>query len=456
MVALSLYSAGFESTDAFVPTSNVVPDRSRAATLVAPVLHQSQPVVDGESGGPRRAPSSVDSVRRRPPSSSSVTPSPREPAGVESIFAILKMVRRRATARILTRSGRGGERGNRSRRSESASSSFGILSVDYGTADSSIDIRCLDEIVSGFPPEISSALRGPDEGRRLAAMKVLLEDDLRAMRERIVNVPSDDVSTVKSVDIISAYPDAYGDFRLLRFLRKDRDQDPVSASLHFREYVSWRRDSKIDDIRARIGENPWGYIPEDIRTIEQYFPCNFDLGNGLGDGCPPVLLTAGQWDTAGLTKAIRTKADGITLDKFLEYWVYVYEYIHLRLYENSMKLGSVVYIDEICDLKGLGLRQFSPAFISQVLKPWLAITQANYPETARRIFFFEPPKVMDIIWRLVTPMVNERTVSKVQFRRGYDGSSLDFIQNGETAQVTNGPSDDNGNESNDNQEALYA
>lgn len=480
-IVLSLCSTHFGPADAFLASSasrGVRPNcctRGHDAPSVVVAAAAASRSTDDENGrGVRRreAATADATVRRRPSSLSTASPppppsSPREPAGVESIFALVKTVRRRVTTRIVMTRRRGRRRRvvGRSRRARraAASSDFGG-GVAPALADdvlSTVDIWRLDEIASGFSSDVASALRDPEEGRRLAAAKLLLEDDLRALRERAVDVPPLDDGSTTTTDLISAYPDVYGDMRLLRFLRKDREQDPASTSVRFREFIRWRADNNIDDVRAILGQNPHGFIPEELNMIERYVPCDFDLGDGsgFGDSCPPVLLNAGRWDTAGLTRAIQTGKDGVTLDKFLEYWIYVYESIHLRLYEISNQRGEVAYVDEVCDLNGMSLGQFNPAFVTRVLKPWLSVTQENYPETARRIYFFEPPKIIDVVWRIVTPMVSERTVNKVRFQRGYDGTSLDFIRDGATARVGDGAATDEGGASGSSsmgQPALYA
>ena len=76
----------------------------------------------------------------------------------------------------------------------------------------------------------------------------------------------------------------------------------------------------------------------------------------------------------------------------------------------------MTFIEEICDLKGMTMKQFSPAFLSTVLKPWINLTQSNYPETAKRIIFLNPPKILKLVWKLVTPMVSPGTVAKVSLK----------------------------------------
>eukprot|EP00957_Ditylum_brightwellii_P104618 7971574-Ditylum_brightwellii.AAC.1 len=75
-------------------------------------------------------------------------------------------------------------------------------------------------------------------------MKLLLQDVFTSLSSQQVQIPSTTSTastTLKEsdkrmmvVDPITAYPDVYGDLRLLRFLRKDKNQDPILAAQHFK------------------------------------------------------------------------------------------------------------------------------------------------------------------------------------------------------------------------------
>jgi hypothetical protein len=106
----------------------------------------------------------------------------------------------------------------------------------------------------------------------------------------------------------------------------------------------------------------------------------------------------------------------------------MYESINLKLHNESHLRERMVYMDQVCDLSDLNLLQFSPTFVSQVLKPWLSLTQSNYPETANRIYLLNPPRILSLVWGLVAPLSSPGTVAKVQLRKGYDGSAYDFVE----------------------------
>jgi len=240
------------------------------------------------------------------------------------------------------------------------------------------------------------------------------------------------------------YPDVYGDFRLLRFLRKSSEGDPVSASERYRSFLLWRQKNGVDKIRELVETNYKihcrGYfdpVEDRLRAVAEYFPCNFDFV--LASNEEPVLYV-GSWDTCGITERIlrsstRQSCSGddqtiISLSDFLNYWIYLYEAIHFHLYKLSIELGEMAYLDEVCDLTNLTLRQFSPNFVRNVMKPWLRITQSFYPETTRRIYVLNPPAIVSVAWNLVTPLLSKGTLEKVRFVRDFEGSADDFCARG--------------------------
>lgn len=255
---------------------------------------------------------------------------------------------------------------------------------------------------------------------RLAAMKELLESDFNMLRAQSIRT---DDGTYKN--IVDAFPDVYGDFRLLRFLRKDKVQNPKSAATRYRNFLEWREDFKVDDVRQRVERKPF-MPPHHLQPVEDLIPCEFDVSEGSHPETIAALLHVGSWDTTKLTDMIRKKE--LSLDDFLQYWTYIFESLNSKLHEESMKRGRMVYVDEICDLRNMNMRQFSPGFVSFVLKPWLRLTQQNYPETTKRIFFLNPPRIISVVWNIVTPMASPGTIAKVQFRRAYKRSCHDFVR----------------------------
>lgn len=267
------------------------------------------------------------------------------------------------------------------------------------------------------------ACRSDGEEVQLRLMKRLLEPELRAVAE-------DGLRTT--------YPDVYGDLRLLRFLRKSKVRDVVSSAERYRSFLAWRAENDVDGIRALVAKSddsatPFQPLDGRLQAVAEYFPMKFDYVLGsrpesfVGDNAVrPAILYVGCFGTQGISEKIASSRSSVTLDDFLDYWVFLYESIHLHLYRQSILSGEMAFLDEVCDLDGLTVRQFGPYFVTKVMKPWLRMTQDNYPETTRRIYVLNPPPVVDLAWRLVTPLLSQGTVDKIRFERQFDGTADEF------------------------------
>jgi hypothetical protein len=266
------------------------------------------------------------------------------------------------------------------------------------------------------------ACANESERHRLATMKTLLQNDFCLLRDRTVLLSPDGTP----VHVVKAFPDVYGDLRLLRFLRKNRIQYPVSASDRYRSFLKWRIAQDVNTVRAHVETGPFSPPPH-LDMLKKLVPCEFNVNEGGTEDTIPAVLYAGSWDTNGIMRLIQQ--DKLTLSSFLLYWTHIFESINLKLHQETIKRKKMTYVDEVCCLKGMCVRQFSPGFCSVVLKPWLKMTQGNYPETTKRIIFLNPPKVISIIWNIVAPMASPGTVAKVQLKRDFDGSCMEYVRN---------------------------
>lgn len=302
--------------------------------------------------------------------------------------------------------------------------SLSWLPFSYETTTKSLSInvaKCADD--QDLPSiDCGWACASNAEKIQLRQMKLSLRSELKMI---------EDVNSHKK------YPDVYSDLRLLRFLRKSKDRDVESAAERYRSFLLWRKENEVDNIRKMI-ECSGAFTPTSARlqTVAAHFPTNFDYlvqetdESNVGDKSvvKPAILNVGGFDTKGITKKILSSNSDIVLEDFLNYWIFLNESIHLRLYQQSMQSGQMTFLDEVCDLSGLSLRQFSPSFVSKVMSPWLKMTQAYYPETTRRIYILHPPAIIKVAWKLVTPLLSQGTIDKIRFVRKFDGSANDYVE----------------------------
>ncbi|KAL3796712.1 hypothetical protein HJC23_010012 [Cyclotella cryptica] len=223
------------------------------------------------------------------------------------------------------------------------------------------------------------------------------------------------------------YPDVYGDLRLLRFLRKSKNKDVMSTAGQYHSFTQWRKENNVDLIRSTVEDcNNLIATPQCWDLLEECLPCDFE-GNpsfSSNEKVKPLILHIGSFETARITADIQSC--NISLNSFLEYWIYQYESIHYRLYQQSIATRQLCFIDIICDLKGLSRQQFSVGFI-KILRPWIQMTQQNYPETVRTIYLLNSPRIVGLAWRWVAPLLSKGTLDKVKMV-AFDGTVHEFCE----------------------------
>ena len=169
-----------------------------------------------------------------------------------------------------------------------------------------------------------------EEANRLIEMKLLIGDKLEQMR----NQPASQGRTK-----LEAFPDVYGDLRLLRFLRKDRPQNPVSAAERYEKFLAWRQEQTVDQVRMDLEKQPF---QSPIAIVSLSMPSKLDAPASEHSKLIPIVLYLGEWQSAAVTALIRKHK--LTLQQFLLHWIYMFESLHRQLYLESLRLQEMVYV----------------------------------------------------------------------------------------------------------------
>eukprot|EP01048_Picozoa_sp_COSAG05_P007029 COSAG05_NODE_481_length_9383_cov_6.957777_3_plen_372_part_00 len=72
-------------------------------------------------------------------------------------------------------------------------------------------------------------------------------------------------------------------------------------------------------------------------------------------------------------------------------------------------VGDVV----VLDVEKLGWRHISPTLMHRVLIPILKSWQAHFPETLHKAFVLNAPKIFELIWKVIRPVLSDRVVAKI-------------------------------------------
>lgn len=120
------------------------------------------------------------------------------------------------------------------------------------------------------------------------------------------------------------YLDAYGDRRMLRFLRMDPQQDEDRAFVKVGDYLKWRRESRADETRALVPERggeprlwPHGDVLMDCIRLIQCSDCYFDK-----QGHAVTVYQAFHWPAP----ALRAKVGGMSTAQLVEFATFGAEY----------------------------------------------------------------------------------------------------------------------------------
>jgi hypothetical protein len=261
---------------------------------------------------------------------------------------------------------------------------------------------------------LSWALTSESETRHLAAMKIILEPDLEQLREKTVTTMDG-----RTINVVKAFPDVYGDLRILRFLRKDKIQDPVTAAVRYRQFLNWRKENHVDQIRLhleerlRLGDEDAFRPPAAWKIVDDCLPFHL-FATSAQDAMVPVDIQLDRWDIQKLTKIVRNGSeDGLSLKEVFGYWIYIFEALNFHLYHESVRTKQMVFADIHCNMKELKLGQLHHLLMSSILNPLINIAQSQYPETTKAIHVSCPSKLFSFVWTVLSPIVKKGTLAKV-------------------------------------------
>ena len=264
-----------------------------------------------------------------------------------------------------------------------------------------------------------SATRPPAGELEVVCSRILREGEAEALL-RVRAMLADEMAAVSEW-----LPDVHGDVRLLRFLRKCKG-DETAAVGWYREMLEWRAREGVDEVRRRIVEE--GLEPKQFprhAQLQALMPVTLWSERPRAHVDAVQVIYNGRWETRGLVKAIR--AGKLTEKDFLRYWVFINEWLSLRIDALSRRHGCIAGVKLVCDMREADpIKQFSKTFF-YMMGPWAAMSQDNYPMTSVDIYFVDAPQFFNLVWAIICPMLNEDTRSKIAFASSKDLSWLPHL-----------------------------
>ncbi|XP_077539844.1 SEC14-like protein 2 [Haemaphysalis longicornis] len=203
------------------------------------------------------------------------------------------------------------------------------------------------------------------------------------------------------------------DANLLRWLRA-REFDVTRAEHMFRQHLRWRQQRNVDKLLT-------DYVHDVPKVMRDHFP------GGILDCCPkgnPVwLINIGSVDIKGYLQVL-PKAD------VYRHCMYLLEKQEKIKRDTSSKLGKEIetqYV--IMDFENFSLRQVYSWQVLNLLVGLLKMYEANFPESLEKAFVINVPSFFPTLWKMVRPLLTERTVSKVAIygKDGWKPALLEFV-----------------------------
>ncbi|XP_057372739.1 SEC14-like protein 2 [Daphnia carinata] len=175
-----------------------------------------------------------------------------------------------------------------------------------------------------------------------------------------------------------------------------RNFDVDQAEKMLRRSLEWRRANRIDEIVEQ-----W----EPPLVLVKYYPMGI-IGNDK-QSCPVWIVSFGNADWRGILQSV-SKRD------YLRYICYMAEKSFKEMRKNSLQTQKpVTYQTFIIDMDGLSMRQMSYKPFREVGIEGIKLSEANYPESLRRVFIINAPKAFTFVFSMVKPFLHQVTLDKI-------------------------------------------
>eukprot|EP00903_Cladosiphon_okamuranus_P008970 g8582.t1 len=168
--------------------------------------------------------------------------------------------------------------------------------------------------------------------------------------------------------------------------------DVVEAERRWRLTLEWRAAERIDEVLREPQPH--------FEVIKRHYP-HF-IHRRARNGCPVWIELPGRIDLPAIRSA------GVSPEALQRHYVFVTEYMWGVL-EPDFENGQAV---TVLDVHGLGMRDLAGEALGFVKKA-TAIVQDHYVERSNRMFIVNAPSYFSMIWRVIRPMLNERTQAKI-------------------------------------------
>ncbi|KAI8473261.1 MAG: CRAL-TRIO domain-containing protein, partial [Monoraphidium minutum] len=204
-------------------------------------------------------------------------------------------------------------------------------------------------------------------------------------------------------------PDYYA---LLRFLRA-RNYEHDRAFKMWSDSMAWRREFDVDAILDNFS----------FHEREQFlmaYPQGYHKTDKMGR--PIYIQLLGKIDI-GTLKKITTE------ERMVKFHIQEYERCGRFIFPVCSRIAGR-QIDQtfgIMDVKGVGVSHLTGE-VKRLVSMLTKYDQDNYPEMLGRICIINAPMLFKAVWALIKPMLNPRTLNKIQIcQTNYAADLLEWV-----------------------------
>eukprot|EP00775_Hariotina_reticulata_P010356 gene10356-10514_t len=201
-------------------------------------------------------------------------------------------------------------------------------------------------------------------------------------------------------------------YTLLRFLRA-RNYEFDKAIKMWMDTLDWRREYEVDGILDN-------FLFHEREQFLMAYPQGYHKTDKLGR--PIYIQLLGKIDISTL-KQITSE------ERMIKFHIQEYERCGKIIMPICSKLQGR-QIDQtfgIMDVKGVGMSHLTGE-VKRLMSTLTKFDQDNYPEMLGRICIINAPMVFKAIWSLIKPLLNPRTLSKIQIcQTNYTKDLLEWV-----------------------------
>jgi len=205
----------------------------------------------------------------------------------------------------------------------------------------------------------------------------------------------------KNQSLVDSDPVRFDDFYLSRWLIACV-WDIEATQKMFDEDLKWREDEQI---AAKV--KAWG-LPDSQKRIflEKYYPTGI-VGTDKRGG-PVYMERIGKFDSKSLLKCV-------TVEEYTIHHLFQIENGERIKREVSKKTNDMSLRKHIVilDIEGLGMEHLDSQSL-ELTRSLIQLDEAHYPEGMLKMFIINAPWIFHQIYKLVKPIISERTAKKIE------------------------------------------